>query len=540
MCMLTPFPSTIPEQTRQLVEPLLPRDSVYRLVGAEIDEIMSDEDFIDLYAEEGRPAVNPVVLALVSVFQFLEMLPDRAAAEAAVMRLDWKYALRQELAWTGFHYSDLSNFRKRLLAHGREEVVFDRIVGYLLQRGYIRGRGKQRTDATHVLGLVARLSRLELVWETIRVALAALLSANAPWVLKRLPSGFIRTHSQRRWDYRLSEAEVAREMIEAGREGYWLLEQLEAHGGPELTGLPEVIQLRRVLEEQYTRGQDGSIAQRPPGQSKGDVVSSPHDPEARYASKGGRGWVGYKVEVTETAEGEHRFITDVAIEPAIIRDNQCLDAIQERLVKRAITPSKQYVDQAYMSGAKIMTSRKWGIDLRGYVREGNTSKSTGFQLRDFDIDIEKRQAICPAGNRQVKWVLAKPNVKNLIAYHVSFGIQCQTCRFFGPDRCTDRPTGRKLGISRFHDLIQARRQEAANKAFKAEMGVRAGIEGTISEMVRGHGARHSRYRGKAKNHLQVVMVAAATNLKRLANACVDVRLLILFGPLRCQPGLTAP
>jgi transposase len=150
MCMLTPFPTTIPEETRRLVEPLLPRDSVYRLVGAKIDEIMSDEDFIDLYAEEGRPAVNPVVLALVSVFQFLEMLPDRAAAKAAVMRLDWKYALRQELNWTGFHYSDLSNFRKRLLAHAREEVVFDRIVGYLREHGYIRGRGKQRTDATHV------------------------------------------------------------------------------------------------------------------------------------------------------------------------------------------------------------------------------------------------------------------------------------------------------------------------------------------------------------------------------------------------------
>ena len=77
---------------------------MYRLVGNEVEQIISDEDFVGMYAEEGRPAVNPVVLALVSVFQFLEKLPDRAAAEAAVMRLDWKYALRQELTWTGFCY----------------------------------------------------------------------------------------------------------------------------------------------------------------------------------------------------------------------------------------------------------------------------------------------------------------------------------------------------------------------------------------------------------------------------------------------------
>jgi len=135
MSMQTPFAGEIPEETRRLVEPLLPADSVYRLVGNEIDKIISDKDFLDLYASEGRPAVNPVVLALVSIFQFLERLPDRAATEAAVLRMDWKYALRQELTWRGFHYSDLCNFRKRLLEHGREWVVFERLVAYLRERG---------------------------------------------------------------------------------------------------------------------------------------------------------------------------------------------------------------------------------------------------------------------------------------------------------------------------------------------------------------------------------------------------------------------
>lgn len=516
MSMQTPFAAEIPEETRRLVEPLLPADSVYRLVGNEIEQIISDEDLVDMYANEGRPAVNPVVLALVSVFQYLEKLPDRAAAEAVVMRLDWKYALRQELTWTGFHYSDLCNFRKRLLKHGREWVVFEGVVNYLRERGYIKKRGKQRTDSTKIIGLVARLSRLELVWETIRVALRTVGETNGPWVKKHLPVSFVDTHGQRRWDYRLSKAKIQRRMGEAGQEGYWFLEQVEAHGTDELKALPEVKQLRRVLEEQYSRGEDGETKPRPPGQAKGDVITTPHDPEARYGNKGGQGWVGYKLQVTETANDEFRFITDVEIVEAMRQDNQCLTAIQKRLVQRGVPPGKQYVDRAYMSGRHIAESQDKGIDLRGYVREGNKSKPEGFRLRDFQIDIEQRQAICPAGKKQSKWAKAKPGVKNLIAHHVRFGTQCQLCPYFGPDLCTDKPQGRCLGINAYHDRIQARRQEAGTDRFKEEMKIRAGVEGTVSELVRGHGARRSRFRGRKKNQLQALFAATAANLKRLA------------------------
>ena len=518
MSMQTPFAAEIPAKTRRVVDPLLPQDSVYRLVGNEIDQILKDEEFLDLYAAEGRPAVNPVVLALVSVFQFLEKLPDRAAAEAAMMRLDWKYALRQELTWTGFHYSDLCNFRKRLLAHEREWVVFERLVAYLRERGYIQERGKQRTDSTKLIGLVARLSRLELVWEAIRVALRALEDADASWVRKHLPVSFVETYGQRRWDFRLSKTEIRQRMSEAGQEGYWLWDQVEAHGSDALKALPEVKQLRRVLGEQFTRGDDGETTPRPPSQATGDVITTPHDPEARYGYKGGQGWVGYKLQITETAGEASRFITDVAIVPAMRQDNQCLTAIQDRLYQRGILPRKQYVDQAYMSGRHIAESLAKGIDLRGYVREGNTNRPQGFRLQDFQIDVEHRQAICPAGKKQVKWVSAKPGVRNLIAYHVSFGTQCQSCPHFGPDLCTDKPTGRHLGVNAYHDLIQARRQEADSEAFKEEMQIRAGIEGTVSEIVRGHGARRARFRGRRKNQLQALFVAAATNLKRLARS----------------------
>src|SRR5579859_3327911 len=240
MSMKRHFPAEIPEETRRIVEPLLGEDSVYRLIGQEAEQIVGDEEFEAMYAEEGRPAVNAVVLAFITVFQFLEKLPDRAAARMAVMRLDWKYALRVAVNGEGFHYSDLCNFRKRLLLHGREGVVFERVVAYLRERGYVKAGGKQRTDSTHIVGQVIDLSRLEMVWETMRVALNALISSDAPWVLKWVPASFVQTYSVRRSDYQLRDAEVAPALQTAGEEGQWLVNQILSTGSPLLKALPEV------------------------------------------------------------------------------------------------------------------------------------------------------------------------------------------------------------------------------------------------------------------------------------------------------------
>ena len=117
-----------------------------------------------------------------------------------------------------------------------------------------------------MIGLVARLSRLELVWETMRVTLQALVAADASWVRKYLPSSFVDCYSQRRWDFRLSQAEIQQRMSEAGQEGYWLLDQIEARGSDEMKALAEVKQLIRVLGEQFSRRENGDTGPRSPDQ----------------------------------------------------------------------------------------------------------------------------------------------------------------------------------------------------------------------------------------------------------------------------------
>jgi len=69
--------------------------------------------------------------------------------------------LSLELTDPGFDFSVLSEFRSRLLDQGAERRLFDRLIEQFRERGWIKARGKQRTDSTHVLAAVRTLRRLE-------------------------------------------------------------------------------------------------------------------------------------------------------------------------------------------------------------------------------------------------------------------------------------------------------------------------------------------------------------------------------------------
>jgi len=301
--------------------------------------------------------------------------------------------------------------------------------------------------------------------------------------------------------------------------------------------LPEVALLWRGLSEPYAPNAEGQLQTRPAGQVTGDVITSPHEPEARYGNKGNHEWIGYKLHVTETVDAElgARFITDVTIAPAFMQDNTPIVDIQQRLIERQVPPAKQYVDQGYMSGANVQASLNQAIDLRGFIRDGNVTKPEGFRLPDFSIDVADRQATCPAGREAVHWSPIDPKVKNNIAFLVSFGKQCQTCPFFGKGLCTDKLAGRTIAISRHHDLIHARRLESKSVAFHQEMHHRAAIEGTLSELVRAHATRRARYRGTKKNQLQAAFTAVATNLKRLVRALTTLDVPVAYPSLSFAP-----
>jgi len=141
----------VPEETAEVARAAFPKGNPYMQMRDELGSIYTDDLFTDLYSENGQPAIQPWRLAMVVVMQFAENLSDRQAAEAVRDRIAWKYALSLKLTDAGFDYSVLCEFRQRLLDHDAAQRLLDTMLHQFSARGWLKSRGKQRTDSTHPL-----------------------------------------------------------------------------------------------------------------------------------------------------------------------------------------------------------------------------------------------------------------------------------------------------------------------------------------------------------------------------------------------------
>ena len=93
--MLQPDHATrIPELTLFVAKAAFPHGSLPITLRDELGTIFDDADFGHLYPTLGQPAESPARLALITLLQFVENLPDRQAADAVRGRIDWKCATR--------------------------------------------------------------------------------------------------------------------------------------------------------------------------------------------------------------------------------------------------------------------------------------------------------------------------------------------------------------------------------------------------------------------------------------------------------------
>ena len=84
---------SIPEETVRVAHAAYPKGNVYIKMRDALGTIYQDQTFAHLFPHNGRSVEAPWRLALITVMQFMEELPDRQAADAVRGRIDWKYAL---------------------------------------------------------------------------------------------------------------------------------------------------------------------------------------------------------------------------------------------------------------------------------------------------------------------------------------------------------------------------------------------------------------------------------------------------------------
>ncbi|MEU1598932.1 hypothetical protein ABZ468_40520 [Streptomyces sp. NPDC005708] len=307
----------------------------------------------------------------------------------------------------------LCEFRARLVAGDAAERVLNLMLRRLVEAGLLAARGRQRTDATHVLAAVRRVSRLELVGESMRAALEELARQDAGWLAPLIEPGWDKRYGHRVEIRKVpgGAAGVVALAETFGNDGRRLLTALWEPGAPpRLRRLRQVEILRQVWTHHFYWNATGSLRWRdghelPPASLRFD---SPYDTDAHYCVKNGTKWSGYRAHFTEACDPDlPEVVVHAAATIAPVQDGTLLDQIHADLADLHLLPGEHLVDAAYPTRARI--AHAWqahGVTLTGPLPTGSGRKAPpdpAFGKAAFAADWDTHQLTCPTGQTSLPW-----------------------------------------------------------------------------------------------------------------------------------------
>ena len=243
--------------------------------------------------------------------------------------------------------------------------------------------------------------------------------------------------------------------------------------------------------------------------------------------------------MSETCEEGNavQMITHVEVTPSSDGDAGVTVGVIDTLRERGTGPSELWCDTSYGSGHNGWEAERRGTELVSPVggrAPGEADENDGLvrlTAADFDIDVTaRRAAVCPAGHEAVS-EYEDEEAPERVEMHFAREV-CEPCslRSRCPVRWRRRPElGGEWSPSGAYVLsadlarvnIGRRRRAESDGQWRKRYGLRAGIEGTNSELKRRHGLGHLRVRGGERVRLAVYLKALACNVKRMVRARLD-------------------
>jgi hypothetical protein len=494
----------------------LSETSIYRLLHERGHVLFPDESFSDLFAEVGRNSVAPRVVATVMVLQRVEGLSDREAVDRFAFDLRWKYAAGVDLDYPSFVHTVLVNTRARLRASKRPDRIFEAALEMAKRAGLV-GR-KRVLDSTALYDAVATQDTVTMIRSAIRALLSVAdkaLAAELRAVLKRDDTYEAPGKPTCDWDDK-----PAREVL-IDALAWDAFAVLFALDGREVSvPVRQAAELVATVVGQDLEARDDGIiviARR----VAPDRVISVVDPEARHGHKtAARGFDGYKGHIAIDPESE--IITAVDVTAGNVGDGSVAkslladvlpstneDNAQNATQAPAEEPIEVFGDASYGTADVVETLEQAGIEPN--VKVQPPSAREGMYSQDaFTIDVTANTVCCPAG-QLVPLRRSKDG-----GGHASFGGSCNDC----PQRtsCTTNKEGRSVNVHAKHEVLDRARSRQRDPAWRRKYrATRPKVERKLAHMMRRkHGGRRARVRGTSRVRQDFALLAAATNLVRLA------------------------
>ena len=498
------------------------RDSIYGFLAQQRHRMFRDEDFADLFKKDwGRPSVPPSQLCIALILQAKDGVSDDEAIQRSAFDLRWKVALGIGVDEKLCAKSTLQLFRAKLVLNDRFQKVFESSIGACRRAGLLKKKKLEvALDTTPVFGRGAVKDTFNLVSDQIARVIRAVAELKeldrgqliAEQGLGRHFASSFKSQFDIDWDdddqkravvaQLVADAHIALALAKSALRGY----AAYAEQTSELRGARNLLAelLLQDIDESPADGGAPCIKQ---GTTRDRKVST-SDPEMRHGRKSSsKTFNGYKASVAADVEEGVVLATD-----AIAANAHDSEGAAE-LAARAGKNAKQQVDKvlgdtAYGSSATRagITKATKGATVVAKVAPVSKPKSCEFTVDDFDIDLERGTAKCPAGKTSSAYSQSKKTGVHRFTFSRK---DCTDCPM--RSKCTaSKSAPRKLSLAMNYDELRALREEQRSPEFKEAYRRRTRVEHRIGRMVQ-LGARQARYFGRAKVAYQISMIATVAN-----------------------------
>jgi transposase len=459
------------------LEDLVPQHNFYRHLENKLDLSFVREWVTDLYAERGRPSIDPVVFFKLPLVMFFEGIrSERQLIATAALNLAHRwylgYALDEDLP----DHSSLTRIRQRL---GIDifQRFFERIVDLCQEAGLVWGR-ELYFDATKVEANAGIPSLVPRFYYEATTHVADLFAGEAE------------DHAPQ------ADIDVPPDIVTL---------PIDPDGAPAEGDPPW-----RLLEE---RRLDPSRPSHRGYRRTSDFRVSPTDPDASPMWDWGAIRLGYHDHYVVDG-GKRRIILAALVTPADVMENQAMrDLLWRVCFRRKIWPHQVTGDAKYGTTENIVAIED--ASIRAYVPLTDFAHRTDFYGQDdFVFDPERDEYRCPQGHPLRRY--STKRTEGVVAYRGEAAV-CNACPV--KPKCTTSDHGRKVQRSFYIDYLEKVRGYHATEAYKKAIRKRqVWVEPLFAEAKEWHGLRRFRLRGLINVNIQGLLIAAGQNLKRLLAA----------------------
>jgi hypothetical protein len=247
-----------------------------------------------------------------------------------------------------------------------------------------------------------------------------------------------------------------------------------------------------------------------PGTEKDRVVSVP-DPEMRHGRKSAsKRFNGHKAAVA--VDMESQLIGGVEVLAGNAGDQEkALELVHQTERVMEVQVEETVGDCAYGGGP---TRRAFAEEERVLTAKVPVSTNGDcFPKSEFTIDLEKREVRCPAGQTTSEYHSAGEGRGGRFVFAAA---TCQACPLRA--QCVRGRGPRTITLQAEEGLQQQARAHNQTEAGRQSLRERVVVEHRIARLVQ-LGIRKSRYFGRTKTCLQVVMTAVVANLSLVVGYC---------------------